>query len=659
MSKKAVEIEDLLELVSVTDPKISPDGKRAVFVQTKMDEEENTYHSHLYHISLETGESAPWTYGKSRNSQPAWSADGRHIAFLSDRNDKNQLYVLPSGGGEARAVTDFEKGVSSFRWSPCNKKIWVNALVQDGKTFTDQEPEKEGDKKKPEPYRTAIMKYKMDGNGLVKQDCHRQIGFVDLETGKVEQLTEEPYHCGLEAISHDGMKLVYGSAKEENQDFVFRQSLYLRDLETGEETAIIEQDGYYGNAAFSFDDARVAFVGHSRAYENATHAELYVYEVAHQTTQCLTEGIDAPIGDYVVADHQQGAQAPGVIWTKDGHLYFQVSTEGDVRLYFASLDGAVYPASPEDEHVYGYDIARDGNFALAAISDPVSPGELYKLAISTGEREALTSCNSSYLEQTELIAPEIVSHTTEDGFEVHGWLMKPRGFEPGGKYPLVVNIHGGPHAMYANTFVHEMQVLAANGYGVLYVNPRGSHGYGQGFVDAVRGDYGGGDYRDIMGALDHVLAENGWVDKGRLGVTGGSYGGFMTNWIVSHTDRFKAAVTQRSICNWISFFGVSDIGYYFSEWQHGATMDNVDKLWEHSPLKYAKDIHTPLLILHSENDHRCPVEQAEQLFITLKSMHKETEFVRFPEADHNLSRTGKPNLRFARLEEIAGWMKRL
>ncbi|MEZ0480224.1 prolyl oligopeptidase family serine peptidase [Planococcus sp. SSTMD024] len=659
MSKKAVEIEDLLELISVTDPKISPDGKRAVFVQTKMDEEENTYHSHVHHISLETGESVPWTYGKNRNSQPAWSADGRHIAFLSDRNDKNQVYLLSASGGEARALTDFEKGVSSFRWSPCNKKIWVNALVQDGKTFTDQEAEQEDDKKKPEPYRTTGMKYKMDGTGLIEQDYHRQIGSVDLETGTVEQLTEGPYHFGLEAISHDGTKLVYGSAKEENQDFIFRQSLYMRDLETGEETSIIEQDGYYGNAAFSFDDERLAFVGHSRAYENATQADLYVYETTNETAQCLTEGIDAPIGDYVVADHQQGAQAPGVVWTQDDHLYFQVSTEGDVRLYFASLDGAVYPASPEDEHVYGYDIARDGSFALATISTPVSPGELFKLAISTGERKALTSCNAKYLEQTELIAAEIVSHTTEDGFDVHGWLMKPRGFEAGKKHPLVVNIHGGPHAMYANTFVHEMQVLAANGYGVLYVNPRGSHGYGQSFVDAVRGDYGGGDYRDILGALDNVLAENDWVDTERLGVTGGSYGGFMTNWIVSHDDRFKAAVTQRSICNWISFFGVSDIGYYFSEWQHGAAMDNVDKLWEHSPLKYTKDINTPLLILHSENDHRCPIEQAEQLFITLKSMHKETEFVRFPEADHNLSRTGKPNLRFARLQEIVGWMERL
>lgn len=235
--------------------------------------------------------------------------------------------------------------------------------------------------------------------------------------------------------------------------------------------------------------------------------------------------------------------------------------------------------------------------------------------------------------------------------------MKPSQFKDGEKYPLIVEIHGGPHTMYANTFFHEMQLLAAQGYGVLYVNPRGSHGYSQTFVDAVRGDYGGGDYEDIMAGLDEVLREHFWIDAERLGVTGGSYGGFMTNWIVGHTNRFKAAVTQRSISNWISFFGVSDIGYYFTPWQIGADMTDPEKLWHHSPLKYAKNIETPLLILHSELDFRCPIEQAEQLFITLKSMGKETSFVRFPDNNHNLSRTGTPSLRIERLTQIITWFK--
>lgn len=656
MVKKAMEIKDLTKLVSVTDPRISPDGTRAVFIHTQIDEEENTYRAHLYHINLETGEQTQWTYGKERVSSPRWSADGTAVAFLSDRNEKNQLFVMPATGGEARSLTDFEKGVNGFEWAPCGTKIWFNALVKEGKTFTDKEEKEE--KKQPEPYHVDKMKYKMDGMGLLPKEFHRHIGSVDLNTKKVEQLTEGNYHYSLETVSHDGTKLIYGVTREENLDFVFRQPLYLMDLETKEESVLIEEEGYFGGAAFSHDDSKVAFVGSMRQFENATHTEVYVADLKAQTRISLTEGLDVPVGDYVVADHQQGAVAPDVVWTKDDHLYFQVSTMGDVRLYFASLDGMIFPASPDLEHVYGYDISRSGEFAVAAISTPVNPGELYLLTISTGERQALTSFNEEFLKQTELVeAQPIITKGSKD-WAVHGWLMKPYGYQEGQKYPLVVNIHGGPHAMYANTFVHEMQLLAARGFGVLYVNPRGSHGYSQEFVNAVRGDYGGGDYEDIMNSVEQIVESNAWIDADRLGVTGGSYGGFMTNWIVGHSDRFKAAVTQRSISNWISFFGVSDIGYYFSDWQIGADMTDVDKLWKHSPLKYAKNVETPLLILHSENDYRCPIEQSEQLYVTLKSMGKTTEFVRFPEADHNLSRTGKPNLRFARLEQITGWMEK-
>lgn len=657
MAKKAVEIKDLTFLASVTNPKISPDGTQVLFVRTQMDEEENTYRGHLFHGDLASGKITQWTWGKEQVSAPQWSEDGSQLAFLSTREEKKQLYVMPAGGGEARALTDFEKGINSFRWSPCGKKIWFDALVKDGQTFTDKE-EKQEEKKKPEPVFVNKLKYKMDGMGLLPQDAHRQIGSLDVETKGTEQLTEGEFNHTLEAVSHDGKKLVYGVTREENLDFVFRQPLYLYDIESKEETVIADEEGYFDGAAFSFDDTKIAFTGSTRQFENATHTEVYVYDAVSGTRINLTEGIDAPIGDYVVADHQQGASAPSVVWTKDDHLYFQVSTMGDVRLYFASLDGAVYPASPEMEHVYGYDISQDGVFAVAAISNPVNPGELYKLAIAAGEREALTAFNKTYLEETELIQPESITAKGAKEWDVHGWLMKPRGFTEGEKYPLVVNIHGGPHAMYANTFVHEMQLLAARGFGVLYVNPRGSHGYSQEFVDAVRGDYGGADYEDIMKSVQEIVEEHSWIDGDRLGVTGGSYGGFMTNWIVGHTDLFKAAVTQRSISNWVSFFGVSDIGYYFSDWQIGADMNDVEKLWNHSPLKYAKDVETPLLILHSENDYRCPIEQSEQLYVTLKSMGKETEFVRFPEADHNLSRTGKPNLRFVRLEQIVGWMEK-
>jgi dipeptidyl aminopeptidase/acylaminoacyl peptidase len=276
--------------------------------------------------------------------------------------------------------------------------------------------------------------------------------------------------------------------------------------------------------------------------------------------------------------------------------------------------------------------------------------------MTNGEQRQLTNVNEEFLKEVELSKAEPISWKAPDGWELHGWIMKPIGFEEGNKYPLVLEIHGGPHAMYANTYFHEFQMLAASGFVVLFTNPRGSHGYGQEFVNAVRGDYGGKDYLDIMSAVDYVLETFDFIDENRMGVTGGSYGGFMTNWIVGHTNRFKAAVTQRSISNWLSFYGVSDIGYFFSEWEvEGDLIDNAEKLWNHSPLKYVKNINTPLLILHGERDFRCPIEQAEQLYVALKRQKKPTKFVRFPEANHELSRSGNPKLRVDRLNYIKDW----
>lgn len=655
LEKRKVVVEDLFTLKSVTDPQLSPNGEEAVFIQTHIDQEENKYVSNLFHVDLLSNEVSQWTYGNERVSSPKWSADGKKIAFLSNRQEQNQVFVLSANGGEAQQLTTFGQGVASFLWSPCGNQIWVNAVVKEGKTFTDQEDKDE--KKQPEPYRVTKMKYQMDGVGLLPQDAYRQIGVIDLATGEVTQFTESNHQHTLQAISHDGKKLIIGANRKENQDFEFRQPLYIVDVETKEETVLVDEEGHYGGAVFSHDDRYIAYVGADRSFENATQTKLYVYDTAEEHVICLTESIDSPVGDYGIADLQQGVSAPAAVWTEHNHLYFQLSTMGDVRLYFASLDGAVYPASGENEHIYGYDVSRNGEVALVTASHATNPGELYKQTIMTGERQVLTSANEAYVAEVELVEPEAITYKGAKDWDVHGWLMKPAGFVAGQKYPLVVEIHGGPAMMYANSFFHEMQLLAAEGYGVLYVNPRGSHGYSQQFVDAVRGDYGGGDYADILAGLDYVLTENDWIDTERLGVTGGSYGGFMTNWIVGHTNRFKAAVTQRSISNWVSFYGVSDIGYYFNDWQHGADMTDVERLWHFSPLKYAENVETPLLILHSENDLRCPIEQAEQLYITLKSMGKETEFVRFPNADHNLSRAGIPNLRIARLNEMTNWFK--
>src|SRR5699024_5779373 len=255
-------------------------------------------------------------------------------------------------------------------------------------------------------------------------------------------------------------------------------------------------------------------------------------------------------------------------------------------LYQAALDGELNVLYKDSNHVFGFSY-NNGKFILG-ISTPTNPGNFYQLDNDRNLKQ-LTDANREFLDEVELSEPETLSFKTDDGWDIQGWLLRPYGFEEDKQYPFILEVHGGPHAMYGQTFFHEMQLLAAKGYVVLYTNPRGSHGYGQEFVNACREDYGGKDYSDLMRAVDFVLEEYDFIDEDRLGVTGGSYGGFMTNWIVGHTNRFKAAVTQRCISNWLSFYGVSDIGYFFTKWELGKNLlDDPAKLWDFSPLKYAE-----------------------------------------------------------------------
>lgn len=658
MEKRLIKPEDLFELKSVTDPQYSPDGKKCVFVLTEMLEGKNDYASNLYIIDTEnSGEPKQWTYGENRNQSPRWSPDGTELAFVSNRNGKNQIFVLDAAGGEAKQVTDFKNGASDPVWSPDGKKIACSVSLKPDEDLFEKAEEKKDDKKL-EPFVAVEMKYKSDAAGFW-DGKYKQIVIVRVIDGVAELVAKGEMDYHLQCWAPDGKSLVLSADESPERDFSFKSDLWMLDIQSGDKTKITNGKGYFGDAVFSPDGKHIGYTGHEREFENATLSQLYILSLETGHVQCLTENMDILVGDAVAADFQQGAHSPGLIWGEDSEsLYFLATDQGSTVLYFATLNGEVYPALLNQQHVYGYTLDRKNQRMVAAISNPVLPGELFQLEVTTGEIKQLTSVNEKFLASITLAQPEQISFEASDGTPLHGWIMKPAGYEVGKKYPLILEVHGGPHAMYANSYFNEFQVLAAAGYGVLYINPRGSHGYGQQFVNAVRGDYGGGDYQDVMDAVDYALQNYDFIDKNRLGVTGGSYGGFMTNWIVGHTDKFKAAVTQRSISNWISFYGVSDIGYYFTEWQIKADLSDLETLWKHSPLAYVDQITTPLLILHSEKDYRCPIEQAEQLFIALKRQGKETKFIRFPESNHELSRSGKPNLRLSRLAAIVDWFDR-
>ncbi|GAB3056181.1 prolyl oligopeptidase family serine peptidase [Salinicoccus sesuvii] len=647
MAQKA-DIKNIFKIRSVSSPKVASDHQFTTLV-THLDEEKNDYITNLYRVQDESLQQL--TYQKERLSNVRHSEDGQWTLFIAKAEDKPQVFLLRATGGERMQLTKEKWGVNSAEFSKDGKKVFYHVSVEKG---ADENADETSEKdKQPEPVVIDRMKYKADSVGLLKEK-YQAVKFVELDTKESETLLDGDENFTLhETIGSD--TLIYSTDKSEDPDFNFNETLYIRK-DGDEPKEVPAEAGGFMKVSASPDEKRLLIVEMSREYENATHGELHLYDIDSGEKTHITEGLDKPVGDYLAADTQQSVESNPVAWISNDRFVFLVSDNGSVNLYEGNTEGTIKPLLEGRQHIFGMDATHE--YAVLAISKHTSPSELYRYDFESGSLEQLTQVNQAYTDETELVDPEDITFSSEDGTEVRGWFMKPAGFETGAKYPMITNIHGGPHAFYGNSFFHEMQVLAAKGYAVLFVNPRGSHSYSQAFVDAVRGDYGGGDYRDIMAGVDYVTGVYDWIDQDNLGVTGGSYGGFMTNWIVGHTDRFKAAVTQRSICNWVSFRGVSDIGYYFTDWQIQAEFSDIEKMWHHSPIKYVDAISTPLLILHSERDFRCPIEQAEQLYIALKYQKKETQFVRFPEADHNLSRTGKPNLRIERLTHLVDWFEK-
>ncbi|MEK4361938.1 S9 family peptidase [Paenibacillus sp. FSL M8-0212] len=665
MSQRGITAEDLYQITWVNDPTPSPQGGQLVYVSRKTNEARDGYCSHLRLLHLGSQKDRPFTSGEKDHS-PAWSPDGSQLAFIREVDGKSQVWIIATDGGEARQISHLKNGVSSLLWSPDGHTLLVKSSVD----MSGQEELEPTDpiNDKPKLLQEHVVdriRMKSDASGLWKGRRSHLFTIAPIDAyAEATPVTSGHYDVGDYAWSPDGTSIVWITQMpeegEDHNDYTLTNHVYLAKAD-GSDVQQLTPEGYtFSRLAFAPDGQSIALLASDRSYGNATLVKLYTLPVSGGELVCLSTDWDVQLNHSIVGDMRSHLTTTGPLFSRDGSSIFCLATiHGSVRIAKFARDGSSADyIRPDEREIYQFAELENGQI-VAAVADTRNPGDLYMYEQPEDpgvEPVQLTRSNPQLEDEIHLSTPETFWFNSSDGLRLQGWIMKPHGMVDGVKIPTILEIHGGPHMMYGFTFMHEFQILAAQGYAVVYINPRGGLGYGQQFVDACRGDYGGGDYRDLMESVDYVLSQYAFIDESRLGVTGGSYGGFMTNWIVGHTDRFKAAVTQRSISNWLSFYGVSDIGYFFTEDQIGGNAwDDTEKLWKHSPLAYVGNVSTPLLILHGEQDLRCPIEQAEQLYIALKRRKQTTRLVRFPGANHELSRGGHPHLRVRRLEHIAGW----
>jgi dipeptidyl aminopeptidase/acylaminoacyl peptidase len=638
-----MEPRDLTRIKFVSDAQIAPDGRHVAFVVTTLSEEKDEYLSNIWLVEVAGGSPRQLTRGPKRDTAPRWSPDGTRLAFISEREPKKkaQLYVMPVSGGEPLRLTDLKNGASSPAWSPDGSRL---AFLS--KTGGWEEPESEEEKAKSKPAQViTTLKYKYNGEGFV-QDRHPHVFVISAEGGEPRQVTDGDYADSEPTWSPDGQSIAFVSARHAGRDEDNVSDVWLVSAAGGEPRQLTDSAGPVDSPEFSPDGARLAYLGYRYRNEAGRNARVFVVPTSGGVARGLTDSLDR--------------NCEKLAWLPSGEsVVISVDERGDVPLYRVSVDGASAPERivAGDRQVVNFSASADGRLVAFCATDPVSPAEVFVAhADGTGERQ-LTDFNRAWKAEVALSRPERF-HYARDGFELDGWVVRPSGYEPGKRYPALLNIHGGPATQYGHNFFDEFQVYAGAGYAVIYTNPRGSQGYGEAFTQAVVGDWGNGDYLDVMAGLDEVVRRYDFIDPDRLGVMGGSYGGYLTSWIVGHTDRFKAACSERALNDFRSMFGTSDISPLFLVMHTGgAYWDDPQWYFEHSPLSYARQITTPLLIMHSEQDLRCPMEQAEQLFVALKTLKRDVKFIRFPDETHELTRSGRPRHRIERFGYILDWFK--
>ena len=648
---------DYYKLTAVAAPQLSPDGRRVAFTVTTVVEDKDKRHTEIW-LAAADGSARPFRFTNpaTEAANPVWSPDGALLAFSSRREGSDDdIWFLrtTAPGGEAFQIPGVH---AAPRFSPDGR--WVLYRWQG----------KEPDSLKTQTWRTRVsptaitrgadpkrfdgrvytsLPVLADERGLIPPRETRRpnhLYVVSIDGGTPRQLTSGELDADDPAWSPDGRFIAFVQDSTDpveirDQD---HPELFVLTVATGAVRRIATGFARGSAPAWSPDGQWLAFICSTG---EGAEDDVCITPVGGGTARNLTSGWDLDPG--------------GLRWSTDGKtVYFSADTRGNAHLFAAPVsEGDVRQVTQGERQLRGFTFSNDGRWIAYTASDITHPAELQVaplLPIRNVAERRLTTFNDSLLASVALIPADTFWYTGVGGLRIQGWLMRPAGYQPGKSYPLVLSIHGGPHSNYGNVLFPEFQMLAGQGYWMLFTNPRGSSGYGHSFTYATRGRWGMEDYQDLMQAVDVVIARGG-VDTTRMAVLGGSYGGFMTNWILGHTTRFAVAQTDRSIFNWYSWYGSSD-AQGLTEYEFFGEPWKSDSLYRAlSPMTYANNIRTPVLIVHSEDDRRTPITDAEQLFVMLRKRGVPSEFVRYPRSFHGLSRTGPPWLLVDRLERIRTW----
>ncbi len=632
-----------MEMEDLSDPVISPQGDRVVFTRRWVDQMKDRYASNLWVVDLKDGRVRELTNGSWRDSSPVWSPEGDRLAFLSDRDGSRQIHVLWVDRGDTAQLTHLEGSPSDLTWSQDGKRLAFSMFVpEQEKPLTVKLPPRP---RGAEWAKAAIvidrLNWRRDGRGPVPTG-YRQIFVLDaIVGGTPRQVTEGDYNHGDPQFSADRKSIYFSGIRKPEADYLRNDSeLYVVSLESGEIRPLTNRKGPDRNPRISPDGRWIAYSGYDDERYTSHLSHLYLLDTRDESGRLWA-------GDFPSSPRS-------VTWSPDSSgVYYLMGEKGSYNVHFVSLDGQRRQMTSGVHDLGGFSLARNG-LAAALVSDFRRPGYLatWRVTEGGGFRE-LVDVNQDVLEGVQLGEAEELWFSSSDGLPVQGWLIRPVDFDPSRKYPLVLWIHGGPWSMYDVGFNWSFQNFAAQGYAVLYTNPRGSTGYGQDFVNGIQYAYPGKDYDDLMAGVDAALAK-GWIDPENLFVCGGSGGGVLTAWIVGHTNRFRAAVSMRPVINWHSFVGTTDGAMWYDQFRKYPWEDPVEYALR-SPLHYVANVTTPTMVMTGEADLRTPISQSEEYYRALKKLKKDTLLVRMPEEFHGWRR---PSHRLQQQLYLQAWFEK-